>query len=61
LELRREKVSDKCEMLFLAQARKWNGKSPAESVNTEEAICQLLSTNRSRKRGLLPADRHTPG
>lgn len=26
-----EKVSDKCEMLLLAQTREWNGISPAES------------------------------
>lgn len=58
-------MSDKCEMLLLAQAREWNGKSPAESGNSEEAICQLFWTNGYRKRGLpscsYPADRHTSG
>lgn len=49
LELRGERVSHECEMLFLAQDGKLNGNSPVESTNTEPfVICQLLSTNRHR-------------
>lgn len=48
-------MSDKCEVLFLAQARDRNGNLPAESRNTEEAVCQLPSTNWQKLRGLPAA------